>query len=132
LQRYIDVGLVEINGTKALVKRPELLKAFAEMRGFGMPTDALVKLHSEVSMSVDGISQALVGEAVRQVGNRFDLTREPTGEELGDLVVTLTRFRELAMSTVVGTLAESMERTIEDLLATFLAQALPGADKDAV
>jgi DNA-binding transcriptional MerR regulator len=136
LQRYIDVGLVEIKGAKALVKRPALLSAFAEMRGFGMPTAALVKLHSEVSMAVDDISRALVNEAVRQVGDRF-LTSpgpggaEPSGEEVGELVGTLTRFRELAMSTVIGTLSESMERTIEDLLAVYLAQALPGADEDA-
>jgi len=136
LQRYLDVGLVEVKGAKVLVKRPELLRAFAEMRGFGMPTDALVKLHSEVSMAVDGIASALVNEAVRQVGDQFLTTpgagsAEPSGAEVGELVATLTRFRELAMSTVIGTLSESMERTIEDLLATYLAQALPVEDETA-
>ncbi|MCW2787005.1 MAG: putative transcription regulator protein [Marmoricola sp.] len=136
LQRYIDVGLVEIKGAKARVKRPELLRAFGEMRGFGMPTDALVKLHSEVSMAVDDISRALVNEAVRQVGDRFLTTpgpaaAEPTSAEVGELVGTLTRFRELAMSTVIGTLSESMERTIEDLLADYLALSLPGSSEDA-
>ncbi|HET6153082.1 MAG TPA: MerR family transcriptional regulator [Marmoricola sp.] len=128
LQRYLDVGLVEIKGAKAVVKRPELLRAFAEMRAYGMPTEALVRLHSEVSMAVDGISRALVAEGVRQVGDRFDTTSVPSGAEVGELVATLTRFRELAMSTVIGTLSESMERTIEDLLADFLAGALPVAD----
>lgn len=131
LQTYIDVGLVEIKGARALVRRPDLLRAFAEMRGFGMPTEALVKLHSEVSMAVDEISKALVNEAVRQVGDRFLGGTDPTSEEVGELVGTLTRFRELAMSTVMGTLGESMERTIEDLLAVYLAQALPNQDENA-
>ncbi len=131
LQTYIDVGLVEIKGAKALVRRPDLLRAFAEMRGFGMPTEALVKLHSEVSMAVDEISKALVNEAVRQVGDRFLGATDPTSAEVGELVGTLTRFRELAMSTVMGTLGESMERTIEDLLAVYLAQALPNQDENA-
>lgn len=136
LQRYIDVGLIEIQGTKALVRRPELLRAFGEMRSFGMPVEGLVKLHSEVSMAVDGITRALVNEAVRQVGDQFlappeGKTPEPSGAEVGELVATLTRFRELATSTVVGTFSESMERTIEDLLAAYLAMSLPVEAEDA-
>lgn len=130
LQGYIDVGLVEIKGAKALVKRPDLLRAFAEMRTFGMPNEALIRLHSEVAMSVDDISRALVNEAVRQVGDEF-LTNKPSSTDIGELVVTLTRFRELATSTVMATFAESMERTIEDLLTAYLASALPGETEDA-
>lgn len=131
LQRYIDVGLVEVKGAKALVRRPELLRSFAEMRGFGMPTAALIKLHSEVSMAVDEIALALVNEAVRQVGDTFLDVTDPSDAQIGELVGTLTRFRELAMGAVVGTLAESMERTIEDLLAAYLAAALPVEAEDA-
>lgn len=126
LQRYVDIGLVEVKGAKALVKRPELLRSFAEMREFGMPTEALVRLHSEVSLAVDEITKALVNEGVRQVGDRFLSDVEPTGEAVGELVTTLTRFRELAVGAVIGTLSESMERTIEDLLAEFLAELIPG------
>ncbi|MCX6396852.1 MAG: MerR family transcriptional regulator [Propionibacteriales bacterium] len=136
LQRYIDVGLVEIKGAKALVRRPDLLRAFSEMRGFGMPAEALVKLHSEVSMAVDEVTRALVNEGLNQVGDRF-LTPAggrdavPSGAEVGELVATLTRFRELATSAVVGTFSESMERTIEDLLAAYLAMGLPSEAEDA-
>lgn len=131
LQAYVDIGLIEIKGSKALVKRPELLRAFAEMRGFGMPTEALIRLHSEVAMSVDEITRALVNEAVRQVGDRFTSNLSPSGEEVGQLVATLTRFRELSTSAVMGTFAESMERTIEDLLTAYLALALPTESEDA-
>lgn len=133
LQRYLDAGLVEVKGAKVLVRRPELLRAFAEMRGFGMPADALVKLHSEVAMAVDGIAVSLVNEAVRQVGDQFlnPAAAEPSSAEVGELVSTLTRFRELAMTSVIGDLSESMERTIEDLLAAYLAQALPTGAEDA-
>jgi DNA-binding transcriptional MerR regulator len=131
LQQYVDIGLVEIKGAKALVKRPELLRAFGEMRGFGMPTEALIRLHSEVAMSVDDITRALVNEAVRQVGDHFTQDTMPSGEQVGELVATLNRFRELSTSAVMGTFAESMERTIEDLLTAYLARALPGEVEDA-
>lgn len=131
LQRYIEVGLVEVKGAKALVRRPGLLRAFAEMRGFGTSTEALVRVHSEVSMSIDGITKALVDEAVRQVGDRFLADAEPSSAEIGELVATLTRFRELATTAVMATFDESMERTIEDLLSAYLAAAISRAE-DAV
>jgi DNA-binding transcriptional MerR regulator len=124
LLAYVDAGLVEIKGANALVKRPDLLRAFSEMRAFGMPTESLIRLHSQVAMTVDDISRALVNEGVRQLGERLIDPAEPSSAQVGELVATLTRFRELAMSTVSATLAESMERTIEDLLADYLAQAI--------
>lgn len=130
LQRYLDVGLIEVKGARALVRRPGLLRAFAEMRGFGMPADALVRLHSEVAMKVDEIAKALVNEAVRQVGDRFLEEPDPSTAQVSELVVTVSRFRELAMTAVAGTLAESMERTVEDLLATYLAMAISSADDE--
>jgi len=131
LQQYLDVGLIEIKGAKALVKRPDLIRAFGEMRVFGASAESLIRLHSEVAMRVDDITKALVNEAVRQVGQRFTEGPEPTSEQVGELVATLTRFRELATSAVMGTFAESMERTIEDLLTAYLAQGLPSASEDS-
>lgn len=130
LQRYLDVGLIEVKGARALVRRPGLLRAFAEMRDFGMPAEALVRLHSEVAMKVDEIAKALVTEAVRQVGDQFLEDPDPSTAQVSELVATVSRFRELAMTAVSGTLAESMERTVEDLLATYLAMAIsPAADE---
>jgi DNA-binding transcriptional MerR regulator len=128
LLAYVDAGLVEIKGANVLVKRPDLLRAFAEMRAFGMPVESLVRLHTEVAKDVDDISRALVNEGVRQLSTRLASPGEPSSAEVGELVATLTRFRELAMSTVTATLAESMERTIEGLLADYLAQAIRHAE----
>ena len=129
LLAYVDAGLVEIKGANVLVKRPDLLRAFSEMRAFGMPTGSLVRLHAEVAAAVDAISRALVNEGVKQVGDRLASTVEPSSADVGELVATLTRFRELAMSTVTATLAESLERTIEDLLADYLSRAITTGSK---
>ncbi|RNL77777.1 MerR family transcriptional regulator [Nocardioides marmorisolisilvae] len=130
LLAYVDAGLVEIKGANVLVKRPDLLRAFAEMRGFGMPVEALVRLHTDVATRVDEISRDLVNEGVKQVGARLSSPTEPSSAELGEVVATMTRFRELAMSTVTATLAESMERTIEGLLADYLAQTVATGAED--
>jgi DNA-binding transcriptional MerR regulator len=127
LALVVDAGLVELTGDQARIVRPDLLRAFAEMRGFGMSTKSLLRLYSEVSVSVDEITRLLVEEAVRQVGPRFVGEHAPTGEEVGELVTMLTRFRALALGTVTTSLEASLERTVEDLLSTYLAQVIEKA-----
>lgn len=126
----VEAGLVELAGDRARVVRPELLRAFAEMRDFGMSTKALVRLHAEVSTSVDEITRRLVAEGIRQLESRFLDGAEPTGEEVGELVLVLTRFRALALAAVSSTLEASLEKRVEDVLGDYLAQvvAQPGSD----
>lgn len=124
LTQLVEAGLVEMQGDKARVLRPDLLRAFAEMRDFGMPTETLVRLHTEVSVSVDQISRLLVKAGLGHLSSQVGLDEPPTGEAIGELVAMLTRFRELATATVGATLEASLERTIEDLLGSYLAQAL--------
>lgn len=117
-----DAGLVELKRDTARVLRPDLLRAFAEMRESGMSTKELVRLHSAVSMSVDEITRRLVDAGIRQLGSRFADGHEPTSHEVGELVALLTRFRVLALTTVTTTLEASLERTVEDVLGDYLAQ----------
>jgi DNA-binding transcriptional MerR regulator len=126
-----DAGLLEIQGDQVRLVRPDLLRAFAEMRAFGMPVKALVRLHSEVSVSVDEISRLLVAAGVDQIGHRFLDSAPPSSDEVAELVVMLNRFRELATTTVTATLQASLERTVEELLATYLAESLGKAATDA-
>jgi len=117
-----DAGLVELHGDDVRVLRPDLLRAFAELRDFGVPTTAMVRLHAEILVHVDAITRLLVDEGVRQVGPRFVGEKEPTSEEVGELVMTLTRFRTLAMTALTASVGSSLERTVEDLLASYLAE----------
>ena len=101
------------------------------MRSFGIGTKDMVRLHQDLSGSIDEITRRLVQEGIRQVGHRFLDDADPTSEEVGELVVMLTRFRELALTSVTATLAESLERTVEDLLSQYLAQYVEKQGTDA-
>lgn len=128
LRHLTRAGLVEVEGDEAQVLRPQLLRAFAEMRKHGMDTPALVDIHQQVEPKVKEISKILVEAGVEQLADRF---LEATGagssaQEVTELVAVLTRYRALALTTVTATLATSIEATIEDLLADFLSQAVLG------
>ncbi|MGO4255715.1 MerR family transcriptional regulator [Marmoricola sp. RAF53] len=127
----LDAGLLEPAGERAgervRVLRPELVRGFAEMRGYGIGTKDMVRLSSDVQVSVDRITRRLVEEGMRQVGHRFT-GDDLTGEGVGDLVEMLTRFRHLALTNVNAALAGSLEQRIEEVLAEFLAERLRAAD----
>lgn len=124
LALLVEAGLVEPAGQKVRVLRPRLLEAFAEMRGYGMPTEALVAVHRRTVPSVDEIARVLVGAGTQQLAPRFFGEGAPSSAEVGELVELLTRFRALAMSAVTASVAVAIEREIEELLAAYLSTVL--------
>lgn len=129
LDLVIAAGLAERQGAKVRLLRPRLLESFAEMRTYGIALPRLLDLHASVTPLVDRISALLVDAGVEQVADQFPLTdHHPlTGEELGELVVKLTRFRTAAITAVADTVETSVEARVEELLADYLKQvARPG------
>ncbi len=121
LDRLVRAGLVQLTGSRVRVLRPKLVAAFAEMREHGMSMDKLVELHLQLVPAIDGISQSLVAAGVELLGHRFESDAPPTSADVAELVTLLTRFRTLALTSVTDTLANSIEQTIEGLLAEYLA-----------
>lgn len=122
LQRLADAGLVQVQGTRVRVQRPALLAAFAEMRGYGMSTEAVLAIHLSVEPLVDQITSILVEAGVNHVSHHFDVDTEPTGSDVSELVTMLVRFRELAMASVTATLDTAIEAKVEELMSAYLAQ----------
>ena len=122
LELLVTAGLAEPAGARVKLRRPGLMKAFAEMRGYGMTTAQLLEVYQAVAPEVDRITEILVTAGAQHVAHLFDVGSEPTTGDLEDLVEMLQRFRSLAMTSVSATLTESIDRTVEGLLADYLAQ----------
>ena len=122
LKLLITAGLAEPAGARVKLLRPGHMKAVAEMRGDGMTTAQLLEVYQAVAPEVDRITEILVTAGAEHVAHLFDVGSEPTTGDLEDLVEMLQRFRSLAMTSVAATLTESIDRTVEGLLADYLAQ----------
>jgi DNA-binding transcriptional MerR regulator len=132
LERYVALGLVRVHGARAVVQRPQLLSAFAEMREFGMSTDTLLDLYESVQPSIDDIAVKLVLAAAEHIASIKGEHWIPAGDELGELTSMLARFRQLATATTQQSLASSMEKAIERVLGTYLTHLTEeSADEDA-
>ena len=121
LNRLVADHLVELHGTKAVVHRPRLLKAFAEMRSYGMPMADVIDLHERVAPLVDQISALLVEAGAQQVAPHLPAPSQVSDRSIGELVQMMIRFRTLAMDSVTATLAHSVERQVEERLGDYLA-----------
>lgn len=133
--RLVSIGMVKVQGQKVLVTRPKLLAGFAEMRRRGMPMDTVLDLHEHVQGPIDDVAGQLVITAARHFATVKGPNWVPDADELGDLTEELSRFRELAVSSVMGTLANSMEKAVENVLGAYLAhlagQPEDGAEQNA-
>ncbi|MDT4926582.1 MAG: hypothetical protein QOG01_4295 [Pseudonocardiales bacterium] len=124
--RLVSLGLVRVQGTRAVVQRPQLLAAFAELRDFGMPTATVLDLYEKVQPSIDDISLKLVLAAAEHITSLKGENWIPTGDELGELTTMLARFRQLATTSMQQSLASSMEKSIERVLGTYLTHLADG------
>lgn len=123
--RMVALGLIKKQGNEIIVQRPQLLSAFAEMRGFGMPTAAVLDLYEALQPSIDDIALKLVLAAAANIADAKGERWVPTGDELAELTQMLARFRQLATRTVQQSFAASIEHTIEDVLGTYMSQLSP-------
>ncbi|HEV7206261.1 MAG TPA: MerR family transcriptional regulator [Jatrophihabitans sp.] len=125
LQRLVDAGLVRLKGgANAVAERPKLLRAFAEMRTYGMPLAIVLELHEQLQPAIDEISRLLVRAGAKHVAEQFDPASEPSSQDVTELITMLVRFRTLAMTSVTASIAASLEHTVEDMLGDYLIQLM--------
>ncbi|WP_375484208.1 MerR family transcriptional regulator [uncultured Mycobacterium sp.] len=120
--RLVQLGVIRVDGSQATVVRPKLIKAFNEIRGYGVSIDTLVDLHEQIVPLVDQISEMLVRAGAAHVANRIKPGEPlPPDTEIAELITMLVRFRTQAVASVAATLASSIESTIESLVSRILA-----------
>lgn len=132
--KLIEAGLVRMQSDVALVERPRLVIAFAEMLTYGMSIDTVLELHRRVEPAIDEIGKSLVQVGADHVIAQFSDHGVPaTDGDVADLVPMLIRVRSLAMTSVTASIAASLDRAVEDVLADYLAQLLDSrrSDKNA-
>jgi DNA-binding transcriptional MerR regulator len=134
LNRLVADHLVEVKGSRAVVHRPRLLRAFAELRGYGLPIEATLDLHERLAPVLDDIARVLVEAGAEHVAAALPGRADQlTDTRIEDLVAMLVRFRTLAMDSVTATLEHAVEQRVEKLLADYFAHLAggPAAAADA-
>ncbi|WP_396924729.1 MerR family transcriptional regulator [Mycolicibacterium sp.] len=124
----LDMIRLEDDGRDATVVRPTLVRAFNEIRQYGVALGTLIDLHEQIAPLIDQISEILVRAGVDHVGEQLNPGSPlPPDPEVTEMITMLVRFRTQAVSAVSSTLAFSIESRVESVVASILAQAVDAA-----
>ena len=127
LQLFVRAGLAEMKGNRVRLLRPELMRTIQEMRKHGLTTERLLEVHTAIVPEIDRITAILVEAGVRHFLPLFEADGTPAAGDIAHLVDLLQRFRALTMSSVNATLSDSLDHTIEGLLADYLSRYVDDA-----
>jgi len=123
--RAVALGLVKVEGDQCLVRRPQLLNAMQELGTFGFPVSTSLDLHSQITPLLDRISDLMVAAATDQLTDHVGPGFVPSNEQVAELGPILQRLRQLAMTTMQLTLAQSLESSIQRQLGEFFGKMSP-------
>jgi len=119
--RLVKLQLIRLEDDRATIVRPKLIEAFNEIRGYGIGIDKLIDVHEQVLPHIDEISRILVSAGAEHVQAHIQPgVALPADTEIAELITMLVRFRTVAVTAVTGTLASSIESTIESLASRIL------------
>ena len=120
LDLLVSAGLVSVDGTKAVLLRPGLLKNFEEVRRYGLAMEELVALHQVLTPGIEEIARTLVAAGAARVAQDWKPGDAPSSEDMSELIEMLVRFRTLAISSVMATLEGAIENDIRERLTDLL------------
>ncbi|MEZ0363823.1 MerR family transcriptional regulator [Mycobacterium sp. pUA109] len=128
-ERLVALNLISVHGDTATVLRPNLLDAFAQIRDYGVSMNKLIDVHEQVLPHIEAISDILIRAGAEHAALRITpSTPLPDDAEISGLITTLIGFRTLAVAAVSGTLAASIESTIESMVGRMLSQFMHQPD----
>jgi DNA-binding transcriptional MerR regulator len=122
-ERLTALGIIAVEGPTATLMRPALIATFNEIRTHGITLDALLDIHEQVLPHIESISDVLVRAGVEYAATVLTTESLPSDEsEFADLVTALIAFAPLAVSSINGTLATSMQGVAQKVVGGMLAE----------
>ncbi len=121
-ERLTALGIIQVDGSTATLMRPQLIETFNEIRTHGVTLDTLLDIHEQTLPHIQSISDVLVHAGVEYAANVLAPEQLPSSDsEFAELVAALVAFAPLAVSSITGTLATSMQGVAQKLVASMLA-----------
>lgn len=128
-ERLIALGLIRVHADTATLLRPKLFDAFARLRDYGLRMEKLIDVHEQVLPHLEAISDLLIRAGAEHAATRIPADGAPLDDaKIGELITTLIGFRTLAVASVSGTLAATIESAIETRVGRMLSRFVQVAD----
>ncbi len=120
--RLVRLRVLKPEGEQCLVPSPQLLNVFVELVGHGFRITDVLALHEAIAPAIDDIARRMVEAGAARLIGENGQSWLPRADQVTDATELLQRLRQLAMSSVQGILAHSMEHHVADVLGEHLAR----------
>jgi len=124
LARLSELGLARLHEETVEFTEPELLTTFIDLHGYGIGLRRLLDLYSAVISRVDDIAALMVTAAKDHLVDEHGPGWLPeTNDEIAETTAMLNHLRELGVTSVHTSLAQSLDRVLQSELGDYLATA---------
>ena len=122
LDDAIDLGVIEVDGDRFVVRSPRELRAAAELVGAGIPLAAVLAAGRELRGEIDRVAERFVTLVTTHLFDPLGDVVPP--EEVPRLAAAVQRLRPLGQRVVDAELARAMERHAKAQLGDRLERVL--------
>ena len=123
LGKVIELGLLEVDGTRFRAPRPRILKAGAELSKSGVPLDEVLHVVESLRANVERVADEMV-RLVVQMLDRYGHGKLPPKDETQKLAKLIWRLRPLAMMAIESEVSRALEKSANKFLGDRAAQVL--------
>ena len=121
-ERLTALGIILVDGPDATLVRPRLIETFNEIRPHGITFDTLLDIYEQTLPHIRSISDVLVHAGLEYAAQALTPDQLPANDsEFAELVSALIAFAPLALSSINGTLATSMQAVAQKVVGGMLA-----------
>ncbi len=127
IQRAVQIGLVELDGTELLISNEAFIDIGVAVARMGIPVSEILDEHEALMISVNGIAERFREVFQRHFWEPF-VSRGMPAEEMSSLSAAVNQLTELATSVVTAELHERFAAFAEQYLARAADSVAKGHD----
>lgn len=123
LGKVIELGLLEVDGTRLRAPHPRILLAGAELSKSGLPLDDILRVVENLRANVERVADEMV-QMIVDLLDRYGKGKLPPKDETQKLATLIWRLRPLAMMAIESEVSRALERSANKFLGDRAAQVL--------
>ena len=123
LGKVIELGLLEVDGTRFRAPRPRILLAGAELSRSGLALDEVLGVVENLRANVERVADEMVRLIVKML-DRYGAGKLPPKAETQKLAQLIWRLRPLAMMAIESEVSRALEKSANKFLGDRAAQVL--------
>lgn len=125
LDRVVNAGLADRDGTRYRLPSPRALHAMAELIRLGAPLSTVLELGGQLLRNIDDVVRGFVDALAEHVLRDRDPDWMPSTSEIPELANLGKQIKPLVTSAISAAFSLSLDRHVEQTMGEYVTRILP-------